>query len=74
MLLLLESAIHKYYKFQAEQKLCECLVLPIMNYFNTVCYRCLDKYTRDRMQYNQNGCCRFLCRIRKYGQVSARLN
>lgn len=60
--------------FKVRKKLCESLVLPILNYCNIVYFSCLDKLTQYRLQKMQNSCCRFVFKMKKYSHVSAKLN
>ena len=56
------------------KKLCESLILSIFNYCNVVDYPCLDGIAKNRLQYIQNVCCRFLNGLRKYDIVSQLIN
>lgn len=60
--------------FKLRKKLCETLVLPILNYGNIVYYSCLDKLTQYRLQKIQNSCCRFVYRLKKFDRVSNKIN
>lgn len=55
------------------KKLCESLVLSILNYGFIVFYSCLDKITKLRLQKIQNSCCRFVYRIPRDERVSQRI-
>lgn len=59
--------------FKLRKKLCETLVLPILNYCFMVYFSCLDKQTQDRIQKIQNSCCRFIYRLKKYDRVSSKI-
>lgn len=60
--------------FKMRKKLCESLVLSVFNYANIVFYPCLDLVSKNRLQYVQNVCCRFIFGLRKYDHISARIN
>lgn len=60
--------------FKFRKKLCESLVLSILNYCIVLYFPCLDKFTQNRLQKIQNSCCRFVYRIKKYDHVSCKLN
>lgn len=60
--------------FKLRKKLCESLVLPILNYCIILYYSCLDKATQYRLQKIQNSCCRFIFRLRKYDHISVKFN
>lgn len=59
--------------FKLRKKLCETLVLPILNHGFIAYYPCLDKLTQYRLQKIQNSCCRFIYRLRKYDRVSSKI-
>ena len=60
--------------FKMRKKLCESLILSIFNYCNVVYYPCLDGIAKNRLQYIQNVCCRFVHGLRKYDRVSQLIN
>lgn len=49
------------------------MVLSIFNYCNIVYYPCLDLLSKNRLQYVQNVCCRFVFSLRKYDHVSDKI-
>lgn len=51
-------------------KLCESLVLSILNYGIIVYYSCLDKSTLNRLQKIQNTCIRYIFGLKKFQHVS----
>lgn len=59
--------------FKMRKKLCECLVLPILNYCNIVYYSCLDQLTRYRLQKVMNSCCRYVFRLKKFDHISHKI-
>lgn len=60
--------------FKFRKKLCESLVLPLLNYCIVIYFPCLDKLTQNRLQKIQNSCCRFIYRLKKYDHVSSKIN
>ena len=60
--------------FKMRKKLCETLILSTFNYCNIVYYSCLDVVTKNRLQYVQNICCRFVFKLRKYDHISEKIN
>ena len=60
--------------FKMRKKLCETLILSTFNYCNIVYYPCLDVVTKNRLQYVQNICCRFVFKLRKYDHISEKIN
>ena len=59
--------------FKLRKKLCESLILSSFNYCNIVYYPCLDLIAKNRLQYVQNVCCRFVYKLRKYDHVSQKI-
>lgn len=59
--------------FKLRKKLCEMLVLPIINYCLTVFYPCLDSSYKYRLQKIQNNCCRFIFKLKKYDHISVKI-
>nr|CAH7767839.1 unnamed protein product [Callosobruchus chinensis] len=53
--------------------LCETLVMSVMRYCDILYYPCLDSITKLRLQKVQNSCCRFVCGLRKYDHISAKI-
>lgn len=60
--------------FKLRKKLCETLVLSVLNYSLILCFPFLLKTTKYRLQLIQNYCCRFIYGLRKYDRVSAKIN
>lgn len=59
--------------YKIRKKLCECTILPMLNYCNLIYYSCLDVITRNRLQKIQNTCCRLIYGLRKYDHISAKI-
>lgn len=59
--------------YKMRKKLCETLILSLFNYCFIVYFPCLDSITRHRLQLVQNTCCRFVCSLRKYDHISAKI-
>lgn len=57
-----------------KKKLCETLILPIINYCSIVYYSCLDNIAKGRLQRIQNTCCRFIFNLRKYDHITQSFN
>lgn len=52
----------------------QSLILPVLNYCNIAYYSYLDLMSKNRLQYFQNVCCRFMFNLRKHAHVSAKIN
>lgn len=56
--------------FKLRKKLCESLVMSIIQYAFILYYPCLDTEYKLKIQKIQNWCCRFVCKLRKFDHVS----
>nr|CAH7737267.1 unnamed protein product [Callosobruchus chinensis] len=62
---------HRYLmNYKLRKKLCESLVVSVLNYCDIVYFPYLDNRTKNRLQIIQNNCIRFTYSLRKFDHVS----